>query len=87
MPLIPVTVGETVDERWSRILNESNIDGIERTDLLSDEEVRKYTDLHGPDTPQLIRIVVDLERSVNETRRNPRDGAERAVNAETDELP
>ncbi|MGO8965378.1 hypothetical protein [Mycobacterium sp.] len=62
MPLIPVTVGESVDERWSRILNESNIDGIERTDLLSDEEVRKYTDLHGPDTAQLIRIVVDLER-------------------------
>jgi hypothetical protein len=62
MPLIPVTVGETVDERWSRILNEGNIDGIERTDLLSDEEVRKYTDLHGPDTAQLIRIVVDLER-------------------------
>jgi hypothetical protein len=62
MPLIPVTVGESVDERWSRILNESNIDGIERTDLLSDEEVRKYIDLHGPDTAQLIRIVVDLER-------------------------
>jgi hypothetical protein len=62
MPLIPITVGESVDERWSRILNESNIDGIERTDLLSDEEVRKYTDLHGPDTAQLIRIVVDLER-------------------------
>lgn len=62
MPLVPVTVGESVDERWSRILNESNIDGIERTDLLSDEEVRKYTDLHGPDTAQLIRIVVDLER-------------------------
>ena len=57
MPLVPVTVGESVDERWSRILNESNIDGIERTDLLSDEEVRKYTDLHGPDTAQLIRIV------------------------------
>ena len=60
MPLIPVTAGETVDERWSRILNESNIDGIERTDLLSDEEVRKYTDLHGPDTAltgprQLVR--------------------------------
>jgi hypothetical protein len=62
MPLIRVTVGETVDERWSRILNESNIDGIERTDLLSADEVRKYTDLHGPDTAQLVRIVVDLER-------------------------
>ena len=48
MPLIPVTVGEIVDERWSRILNESNIDGIERTDLLSDDEVRKYSDLAGP---------------------------------------
>jgi hypothetical protein len=46
----------------SRILNESNIDGIERTDLLSDDEVRKYTDLHGPDTAQLVRIVVDIER-------------------------
>jgi hypothetical protein len=62
MPLIPVSVGESVDERWSRILNESNIDGIERTDLLSDDEVRKYTDLQGPDTAQLIRIIVDLER-------------------------
>jgi hypothetical protein len=61
MPLIPVTAGETVDERWSRILNESNIDRSERTDLPSDEEVRKYTDLHGPDTAQLVRIVVDLE--------------------------
>jgi len=61
-PLIPVTAAETVDERWSRILNEINIDGIERTDLLSDDEVRKYTDLHGPDTAQLVRIVVDLER-------------------------
>jgi hypothetical protein len=62
MPLIRVTVGETVDERWSRILNESNIDGIERTDLLSADEVRKYTDLHGPGTAQLVRIVVDRER-------------------------
>ena len=62
MPLIPVTAGESVDERWSRILNESNIDRIEPTVLLSDDEVRKYTDLHGPDTAQLVRIVVDLER-------------------------
>jgi hypothetical protein len=46
-PLISVTAGETVDERWSRILNESNIDGLERTGLLS-EEVRKYTDLRDP---------------------------------------
>jgi hypothetical protein len=62
MPLIPVTSGTAVDERWSRILNESNIDGIERTDLLTDEELRKYTDLHGPAAAQLIRVVVDLER-------------------------
>ena len=62
MPLIPVTVGESVDERWSRILNASNIDGIERTDLLSDDEVRKYSDLYGPDAAQLVRIVVNLER-------------------------
>jgi hypothetical protein len=51
-----------VYECWSRILNESNIDGIERTDLLSADEVRKYSDAEGPSTAQLIRIVVDLER-------------------------
>ena len=62
MPLIPLAVGAEVDERWSRILSESNIDGIERTELLSDDEVAKYTDLHGPAAAQLIRIVADLER-------------------------
>jgi hypothetical protein len=62
MPLIPITAGAEVDERWARILYESNIDGIERSDLVSKEEVEKYTDLHGPAAAQLIRIVVDLER-------------------------
>lgn len=61
-PVIPVTPGTEVDERWSRILNESNIDGIERTDLLTVDETRKYTDLFGPAPAQLIRVLVDLER-------------------------
>lgn len=61
-PLIPVSSSDKIDPRWSRILNESNIDGIERSDLLSDDAVGDYTDLEGPVTAQLIRIVVDLER-------------------------
>ncbi|AWG62950.1 hypothetical protein [Mycobacteroides abscessus] len=62
MPLIPVSPLEDIDPRWSRILNESNIDGVERSDLLGDDAVSEYTDLEGPSTAELIRIVVDLER-------------------------
>lgn len=61
-PLIPVSSAETIDPRWSRILNESNIDGVEHSDLLGDDAVREYTDAQGPASAQLIRIVVDLER-------------------------
>ena len=61
MPLVPVTPKSAIDMRWSRILLESNIDGVARTDLLDKEEIEKYSDLHGPSVAQLIRIVVDLE--------------------------
>lgn len=61
-PLIPVSSSENIDPRWSRILNESNIDGVERSNLLGDDAVREYTDADGPAAAQLIRIVVDLER-------------------------
>lgn len=61
-PLIPVSSSENIDPRWSRILNESNIDGVERSNLLGDDAVREYTDAEGPAAAQLIRIVVDLER-------------------------
>ncbi|MHA7653854.1 hypothetical protein ACX9NE_28920, partial [Mycobacterium sp. ML4] len=36
-PLIPVSSSENIDPRWSRILNESNIDGVERSNLLDDD--------------------------------------------------
>lgn len=62
MPLMPVTPGSDVDGQWSRILMESNIDGIQRSALLSEEERRKYTDMHGHSTQILLRIIVDLER-------------------------
>jgi hypothetical protein len=61
-PLIPVNSSENIDTRWSRILNESNIDGVERSNLLCDDAVGEYSDLEGPAAAQLIRIVVDLER-------------------------
>ena len=62
MPLIPVTAGETVDERWSQ--------NSEREQHRRDRTYRpskrrrgaQITDLHGPGTAQLVRIVVDLER-------------------------
>lgn len=62
VPLIPVTPSEDIDPRWSRILNESNLDGIERSDLLGDNAASAYTDAEGPASAQLIRILVDLER-------------------------
>lgn len=61
-PLIPVSSSENIDPRWSRILNESNIDGVEGSNLLGDDVVGEYSDLEGPSAAQLIRIVVDLER-------------------------
>lgn len=62
MPLLPVTRGSAVDEQWSRILNETNIDGIQRSELLSEGERPKFTDLDGPSPGLLLRVVVDLER-------------------------
>lgn len=62
MPLIPVTPRSEVDELWSRILMESNIDAIQRSEILSEDERAKYSDMHGHSTQLLLRIVVDLER-------------------------
>ena len=56
-----MTPGSSIDSRWSRILYESNIDGIEDSDLVDDAERRKYTDPDGPAAAQLIRVVVDLD--------------------------
>jgi hypothetical protein len=61
MPLIPITPGSEVDELWSRILMESNIDAIQRSEILSEDERAKYSDMHGHSTQLLLRIVVDLE--------------------------
>jgi hypothetical protein len=62
MPLIPVTPGSEVDKVWSRMLMESNIDAIQRSEILSEVERAKYSDMHGHSTQLLLRIVVDLER-------------------------
>lgn len=59
-PLVPVGT-EGFDLRWARILDESNIDGIEDSDLLSDEVRDEYTDREGPASAQLLRIVVDMD--------------------------
>jgi hypothetical protein len=49
MPLIPVTPHTPIDSRWHRILLQSSIDGIAKTDLLDEEERAKYRDIHGGD--------------------------------------
>jgi hypothetical protein len=74
-PLLPVTPGSSIDSRWSRILYESNIDGIEDSDLVDDAERRKYTDPDGTAAAQLIRVVVDLDPKpvVQTCRRLPQD--------------
>src|ERR1700730_1021938 len=62
MPLIPVTPHAAIDSRWHRILLQSNIDGIAKTDLLDEEERAKYRDIQGGDYRQLLlRILVDLD--------------------------
>jgi hypothetical protein len=62
MPLIPVTPRTPIDSRWRRILLQSSIDGIAKTDLLDEEERAKYRDIQGGDYRQLLlRILVDLE--------------------------
>jgi hypothetical protein len=60
MPLIPVTPHTPIDSRWHRILPQSNIDGIAKTDLLGEEERAKFRDIQGGDYRQLLlRILVD----------------------------
>lgn len=62
MPLIPVTAHEPIDSRWQRILLESNIDGIARTDLLATEERSRYSDIDGGNYRQLLlRVLIELE--------------------------
>lgn len=62
MPLIPVTPYEAIDSRWHRILLQSNIDGIAKTDLLDEAERTKFRDIQGGDYRQLLlRVLVDLE--------------------------
>lgn len=41
---------------------ESNIDAIQRSEVISEEERAKYSDMHGHSTALLLRVVVDLER-------------------------
>jgi hypothetical protein len=62
MLLIPVTPESEVDERWSRILMEGNIDAIQRSEILSEDGSSKYSDMQGHSTQLLLRIVVELER-------------------------
>ncbi|MDZ4233335.1 MAG: hypothetical protein U1C73_06165, partial [Dietzia sp.] len=62
MPLIPVTPHAPIDSRWHRILLQSSIDGIAKTDLLDEEERTKFRDIQGGDYRQLLlRVLVDLE--------------------------
>lgn len=41
MPLTPLTPHAPIDSRWRRILMQSNINGIAKTDLLDEEERAK----------------------------------------------
>jgi hypothetical protein len=62
MPLIPVTPQAAIDSRWHRILLQSNIDGIAKTDLLNEEERAKFSDIQGGDYRQLLlHILVGLD--------------------------
>jgi hypothetical protein len=62
MPLIPVTPHTPIDSRWHRILLQSSIDGIAKTDLLDEGQRAEYRDIHGGDYRQLLlRILVDLD--------------------------
>lgn len=62
MPLLPVTPQAPIDSRWHRVLLQSNIDGIRRTDLLDEQERKRFCDIGGEDYRQLLlRIVVDLD--------------------------
>lgn len=62
MPLIPVTPRSPIDSRWHRILLQSNIDGIAKTDLIDEHERSRFCDIQGGDYRQLLlRILIDLE--------------------------
>ena len=61
MPLVPVVPQAPIDSRWRRILLQSSIDGIAKTDLLDEDERRRYRDVDGGDYRQLLlRVLVDL---------------------------
>jgi hypothetical protein len=61
MPLVPVVPQAPIDSRWRRILLQSSIDGIAKTDLLDEDERRRYRDVDGGDYRQLLlRILFDL---------------------------
>jgi hypothetical protein len=62
MPLIPVTPQSPIDKRWHRILLQSNIDGIAKTDLIEEHERSRFRDIQGGDYQQLLlRILIDLD--------------------------
>lgn len=70
MPLIPVTPQMPIDSRWHRILLQSNIDGIRRTDLLDEQERQRFCDVGGGDYRQLLlRIVIEQAGSTVQTSR------------------
>jgi hypothetical protein len=54
MPLMPVVPQAPIDSRWRRILLQSSIDGIAKTDLLDEDERRRYRDVDGGDYRQLL---------------------------------
>ncbi len=61
MPLIPVTPHEPIDHRWHRLLLQSSIDGIARTELLDESERQRFCDVGGQDYRQLLlRILVEI---------------------------
>ena len=62
MPLIPVTPRTAIDRRWHRVLLQSNVDGIAKTELLDEEERAKFSDIQGGDYRQLLlHILIDLD--------------------------
>lgn len=70
MPLIPVTPQTSIDSRWHRILLQSNIDGIRRTDLLHEQERQRFCDIGGEDYRQLLlRILADAPGDTVQTSR------------------
>jgi hypothetical protein len=71
-PLIPVDLGSAgFDDRWSRILLGSNIDGIDGRGLLPKDIERKFSDMHANATRWLLRQLAYLKyRPTVQTCRN-----------------